>query len=183
MSNQVVVLISGGIDSTACASFLLRHGDAVTGFFIDYGQKAAFQEKQAAAQLSSFLNIPLQVVTMNPLPSLGTGELIGRNAFLVFTAMMACQLRRGTIALGIHSGTEYYDCTPAFLESASRLAAEYTDGQVQLVAPFIGWDKKQVFEYFETAGLPIELTYSCEAGQVPPCGTCLSCRDRRMLGC
>jgi 7-cyano-7-deazaguanine synthase len=31
--------------------------------------------------------------------------------------------------------------------------------------------------------LPVQLTYSCELGSVPPCGLCLSCADRRALGC
>ena len=183
MTNRTVVLMSGGIDSTACASFLLQHGNSVTGFFVDHGQKAAIPETQSVSKVSSFLNIPLETVTMKLGAKFGTGELIGRNALLVFTAIMALQLRSGTIALGIHSGTAYYDCTVPFLETTNRLVAEYTDGQMELIAPFIEWSKKDVFEQFKASGVPIELTYSCEGGQVPACGTCLSCRDRRILGC
>jgi len=183
MGNRVVVLMSGGIDSTACARLLLERGDAVAGIFVDYGQKAAFQEKEAALRITSFLEISLDVISISLPGSLGAGELVGRNAFLVFAAMMGCQLHAGAIALGVHSGTTYYDCTLAFVESTDRLVSEYTDGQVRLIAPFVTWNKKNIFDYYRASGMPIDLTYSCEAGQVPPCGNCLSCRDRRLLGC
>jgi 7-cyano-7-deazaguanine synthase len=183
MNNRAVVLISGGIDSAACARLLLERGDSVAGVFVDYGQKAAPLEKEAASRLSSLLDIHLDVVSIGFTSSFGTGEHVGRNAFLAFAAMMACQLRSGVIALGIHCGTTYYDCTPAFLKSTDRLVAEYTDGQVRLVAPLITWSKKNIVDYYLASGLPLDLTYSCEAGQMPPCGVCLSCRDRRLLGC
>jgi 7-cyano-7-deazaguanine synthase len=183
MSTEAVVLLSGGIDSAACARFLCDRGYGVRGLFVDYGQKAAPFEKQAALHLSGFLRIPLESLNVASAAPLGPGEIVGRNAFLVFAAMLGLQLRSGVVALGIHSGTMYYDCTPAFLEATDRLVAEYTDGRVRLVAPFIAWSKKNVFDYYQASGMPIELSYSCEAGQMPPCGVCLSCRDRRMLGC
>ena len=123
MDNRSVVLMSGGIDSSACARFLRERGDSVTGICFDYGQKAARFEQESASRLSNFLQIPLQIVPIALPASLGTGELVGRNAFLVFAAMMTCQLRSGVIALGIHSGTTYYDTTLAFLRSADRLVA------------------------------------------------------------
>jgi 7-cyano-7-deazaguanine synthase len=183
MDNRSVVLMSGGIDSGACARFLRERGDRVTGIHFNYGQKAARFERESAARISELLEIPLQIASVEIPTSLGTGELVGRNAFLVFAAMMTCQLCSGVIALGIHSGSTYYDTTPAFLQSADRVVSEYSDGRVRLIAPFINWNKKNIFDYYTASGLPIELTYSCEAGEMPPCGLCLSCRDRRMLGC
>ena len=184
MSNRLIVLMSGGIDSAACASLMLRGGRSVTGLFVDYGQKARSPERESASQLSKFLNIPLKIVSAALDGPLATGELVGRNAFLIFVAIMSCQLREGSVALGINSGTTYYDCTPAFLDSVNRLVAEYTNGCAQVVTPFMGWSKRDVFECFLSAALPLDLTYSCEAGEVPPCGKCLlRCRVGGPSGC
>jgi len=183
MTIDALVLLSGGIDSTACAWHLRNQGHSVQGLFVDYGQKAAPLEKRAARALSKALDIGLDYVSVKSPTHFGAGEIAGRNAFLVFTALMTAKLHTGVIALAIHSGTTYYDCSTAFAKSIDRLVAEHTDGRVRLSTPFITWSKKNIVDYYKVSRLPIELTYSCESGQVPTCGRCLSCRDRRMLGC
>jgi len=183
MKSDAIVLLSGGIDSAACAHFLRDNGFSIRALFVDYGQKAAPFEKRSAEALSNLLGAELDSVLLRSPTHFGAGEIAGRNAFLVFAALLTGQLRTGVIALGIHSGTTYYDCSTAFAQSLDRLLAEHTDGRVRLSTPFIAWSKKNIFDYYKTSKLPIELTYSCESGQMPTCGRCLSCRDRRMLGC
>ncbi len=185
LTTQIAVLLSGGMDSAACAHYFQKRGQLVRGIFVDYGQKAALPERNAAERLSALLGISLSTVQVKTPESFGTGEISGRNAFLVFCGLLVvgAQERLDAIALGIHAGTPYYDCSPAFLETIGRLVAEYTDGRTRVVAPFIDWTKQEVFEYCTEAGIPIEVSYSCEAGEMPPCGSCLSCRDRRMLSC
>lgn len=183
MSAEATVLLSGGIDSAACAWFLRDHGYFVRALFVDYGQKALLFERRGAEALSSAMGIELDCVSVVAPTKFGAGEVTGRNAFLVFAALLASRPRAGVIALGIHSGTTYYDCSPAFALGVDRLLAEHTDGLVRLSTPFITWNKKNIFDYYKASGLPIDLTYSCENGQMPTCGTCLSCLDRRMLGC
>jgi 7-cyano-7-deazaguanine synthase len=181
---EAVVLFSGGIDSAACAHYLQKNGHAVRGLFVDYGQRAARLERAAAEQLSAFLRIDLSMMRIETQRSFGSGEIRGRNAFLVFSSMLdGDPAPTQVIALGIHAGTSYYDCSPAFLESIGRLVAEYTDGRARVIAPFIEWTKHDIFTYSLREHLPIDLTYSCEAGEAPPCGLCLSCRDRRALSC
>ncbi len=183
-SFETVILFSGGVDSAACAHYLQHNGHSVRGLFVDYGQAAASLESAAADQLSAVLKINLSKVQVATQRSFGIGEIRGRNAFLIFASMLEDESgRTQSIALGIHAGTNYYDCSPAFVESINRLVAEYTDGRTRVVAPFVDWTKRDVIKYFLEAGLPIEIPYSCEAGMSPPCGTCLSCRDRRILAC
>ena len=57
----------------------------------------------------------------------------------------------------------------------------YTDGEVKIDAPFLTWEKPAIYTYCIDKGIPIKLTYSCEAGTSPPCGKCTSCRDREAL--
>ena len=183
MSDNATVLLSGGIDSAACTRLLQEQGANVRCVFVDYGQAAAGPEQQSALSLASQLNAELSVVTILAPRKFGAGEILGRNAFLVLTALMTSDIQSGAIVLGIHAGTRYYDCTPAFLSSIDRLVAEYSDGRIRVVAPFIAWSKRDIFVYFMNAGLSINLTYSCEAGTAPPCGSCASCQDRMALGC
>ena len=182
-SRHATVLMSGGIDSAACAAFLIDQGLEVSAVFVDHGQAAADFERLAVRSLAAALEIQVQELALTGAASFGSGELIGRNAFLVFSAILATRARSSRIALGLHSGTPYYDCSPAFVDTINRSVAEHTDNAVQVVAPFIEWTKREVYEYFIHAGLPIELTYSCESGSAPTCGKCASCQDRKALQC
>jgi 7-cyano-7-deazaguanine synthase len=108
---------------------------------------------------------------------------VGRNGFLIFASLLARGATPGLLAVGLHAGTPYYDCSEGFFVAMERLVSEHTDSCVTLVAPFLRWHKSDVYEYFRSAELPIDLTYSCEAGTNPPCEKCASCRDRRNLAC
>lgn len=180
---SATVLMSGGIDSAACISFLAAQGMKPSAVFIDHGQAAATAEAASVKVLAEAFDIEVQHLSFKGAKNFGAGELLGRNAFLVFAALLATSGRTNAIALGLHAGTPYYDCSPAFLELINRAVAEHTDGQVKVLAPFINWSKRDIYDYFLQAGLPIEATYSCELGTVPCCGTCASCLDRKALGC
>ncbi len=175
--------MSGGIDSTACAHFLLAQGLDVRGLFIDYGQAAARNEIAAATAIASALSIPLHTFIVSGADPYAGGELLGRNAFLIFTALFLGRCHSGLLALGIHDGTPYYDCSAVFLNAAEGLIAEHTAGRASLATPFRTWQKHDIVAYAISARLPLHLTYSCELGLEPPCGDCLSCHDRSTLAC
>ncbi len=182
--SHALVLLSGGIDSAACAHLLGKQGHLVSGLFIDFGQRAATQELLAAKRISAELKISLDLMTVRGGKPVGVGEITGRNAFLVTLALTGGYCAGpGVIALGIHTGTSYYDCTPAFVATIDRLVAEYTDGCRRVIAPFLNQHKRDLISYFVREGLPLESTYSCEFGERVPCGKCPSCRDRGMSTC
>ena len=180
---NATVLMSGGIDSAACAHFLARQGNAVQAVFINHGQAAAIAEEQAVGRIATHLRVPLTRYSISGSSPFAIGELVGRNAFLVFAALFLTRARPGLLAMGLHAGTPYYDCSETFAKDIGKLVAEHTNGQVLFMAPFITWNKNDVYQYFQTTGIDISLTYSCEAGTQPPCGECASCRDRKALGC
>lgn len=181
--HAATVLISGGMDSIACAHFLQSKGHKVQGVFIDFGQPAAQQESRAATLLAHHINIPLACYKINGKNSYTSGELPGRNAFLIFSSILLSNQHSGLVGIGIHAGTPYYDCSPSFFDSMTRLLAEYFDGKVTLVAPFLDWTKADIFDYFVSSGLPLNKTYSCESSSSMPCGICASCHDRARLAC
>lgn len=175
--------MSGGIDSAACAHFLQTQGMTVDALFVDHGQPAAQRESVAVEALTRHLSISLRRVAFSGGTSLGPGEIVGRNGLLLFSALFVTCGQSHLLGIGLHAGTPYYDCSEQFMASISKLIGEYTDGRVSVIAPFLTWTKQDVFQYFMSAGLPITVPYSCEAGTDPVCGTCASCRDRRALKC
>ena len=179
----VTILMSGGVDSTACAYFFKEKGFEVRGVFLDFGQLASQQERRALEKIKSKLNIEIDLVTLQCGRSFGDGELLGRNAFLIISALFICQIKKGGLVLGLHSGTNYYDCSEGFVSRMKTVVEEHTCGEVTVLAPFLKWNKGQVYQYFIDSGLSFELTYSCERGTEYPCGMCLSCKDRSVLGC
>ena len=178
---NTLVLVSGGIDSTACVDFFQRRGDQVHGLFVDYGQAARVQEAEAVMKMSNHYSIPVEMVVLDSRSEFLTGEIMGRNLFLLATGLMLYPFTSGGLALGIHSGTHYYDCSSGFIMAANQIVTEYSSGTIQLVAPFVDISKPNVYKYAVANSIPIELTYSCELGVVPPCGQCLSCQDRNDL--
>ncbi|GIW71706.1 MAG: 7-cyano-7-deazaguanine synthase [Planctomycetota bacterium] len=69
-----MALLSGGLDSTVATALAARTAPVVRALTIDYGQRAAARELEAARAIAAALGIPHQVVH---LPFLGE---LGRNA-------------------------------------------------------------------------------------------------------
>jgi 7-cyano-7-deazaguanine synthase len=176
-----MVLVSGGIDSTACIHYYLDQDFDVRGVFIDYAQAASDKELCSAKNIASYYKIKLNHIIIKTPQIFSEGEIIGRNAFLVIATLLSLPKFRGIIALGIHSGVPYYDCSELFVRDINRIYDGYTDGQVILDAPFLKWNKKMIYEYCKDNNVPIHLTYSCELGGDKPCGKCRSCLDRSAL--
>ena len=180
---KTIVLLSGGVDSLACVHFFSKRGHSLKGVFVDYGQVAAEFECKAARQIAGRYNIELQEITVSLGECFGAGEVVGRNALLMMLGVVASKTSFSAIACGIHGGTPYYDCSSIFVNRISTIISESSDGRTQLLAPLLDWTKQEVYEYVKEEKLPVELTYSCEAGDLPECGKCLSCRDREVFGC
>ncbi len=178
---KVWVLLSGGLDSAACVEFYTSQKFEVTGLYVNYSQLATTYEQAAAEAIAEHYRIPLTGLQWSGSRSFTKGEIVGRNAFLLFTALMEIGSNTGIVAAGLHSGTSYFDCSPSFLSSIQLIFDGYCDGRIKVAAPFLEWSKLQIWEYCLAHAVPIELTYSCECGTPQPCGRCLSCQDREAL--
>jgi 7-cyano-7-deazaguanine synthase len=180
-NRKVIVLVSGGIDSAACIYYYLQGNFAVESLHVNYGQLSATKEADAVRAVTLAAGIPLHTISAASFPAM-TGEIRGRNAFLLMAALMAFPEHSGLFALGIHAGTGYADCSPAFVAAAQAVFDVYADGRVRIDAPFLTWSKGDVYSYFSSRG-DIRMTYSCELGRLQPCDACRSCADLRSLGC
>ncbi len=101
--SKVTVLLSGGIDSTACVGFYLEQGFVAKGLFIDYGQLAVERERSAARAIAKHYRIPLSCLRWLGLQKKDAGFIQARNAFLLIGALMELTNDTRLLAIGIHS--------------------------------------------------------------------------------
>jgi 7-cyano-7-deazaguanine synthase len=178
---NALVLLSGGIDSSCCVVFYRQMRYIVKGVFVDYGQPVNQKEEQSAKAIAEHYGIPLDVIRCSGPTSEFRDEIAGRNAFLIFSTLLHHRTFAGMLAIGIHSGTGYYDCSEHFTNQLSSILTGYTDGRIALATPFLSWPKQRIYDLCAKYEVPIQLTWSCEVGPVEPCGHCLSCKDREYL--
>jgi 7-cyano-7-deazaguanine synthase len=177
----VTVLMSGGLDSMTCVAYYREQGLLVSPLWVDYGQVAAKQEEQAAVHIARHYGVELERIAVQGIrwPELGGNlhEYRARNLMLVALAVSSSPVEGGLVALGVHAGTPFADCAPAFAERANDLISLLTGGGVQLDCPFVSWTKDDIARYAVVCQVPAHLAYSCERGVMPPCGECEKCKD------
>jgi len=169
------------MDSTGCVEFYKKRADCVTAIHFDYGQPSAKRERRASLEVAQHYDVPLMFLELTGAQPKRSGEVLGRNAFLLMACMMVVKESHGIIAVGLHAGTPYFDCSEAFLSLMQQVADGYSGGRLRIGAPFVRWTKRDIWEYCKVNNVPVDLTYSCELGADQPCGKCLSCRDVEAL--
>jgi 7-cyano-7-deazaguanine synthase len=200
-ARRIVVLLSGGIDSSTVCLKLRAKGVELLPHFIFYGQRAAKGEWAAARAVARRLELPAP--TSSDLTSFGAsldfplmrGSRQGKKASYVertresfvphrnlllatCAALYAAQRGAGAVALGIVGGTAvgYGDVTPRFarrLEALLRLSAD-----VRLLAPFAAKTKDDVVRFGWERGFDYGITYSCHRQSGLHCGQCSGCIER-----
>lgn len=164
--NTITILLSGGIDSAACLHYLLEKQFVVSALHIDLGQPDNHLEMESAQDISGHYSVPLEVIKVEGV-RVGEGYIIARNALLVILALMHGNGSK-SISLGIHSGTDYVDCTPSFFDQMQRIVNEYADGAVSIMLPFLNWEKSDVLGYAKENGVPTHLAHTTNPLDIPP---------------
>ncbi len=178
---RTLLLLSGGIDSTATLELLLENRYDTTLLFIDYGQKAKKMEYASALTLAKYYKCEINRVKCSNNLNFREGEIIGRNLFLISTGLLYASNNYEFIATGIHSDTKYVDCKPDFIARTHSIIELISNYQIKLICPLLNWKKIEVYEYCLKKEVPIELCYSCENGGEQPCQKCNSCKDIKLL--
>ena len=181
INKYVLILASGGIDSTACIRFYQKLKFEIDVLFFDYGQAAREKEFKALRLISKSYKITPRKVQITNSNKYEDGLVIGRNAFFIFSALMLFERKNGIIALGIHRGTAYYDCSNSFIDQIQLIVDQYTQGTIKIAAPFLNFNKKEIWDYCVMENVPLHLTYSCELGKNQPCNKCSTCKDLKKL--
>ena len=200
---RLVVLVSGGLDSTVLIGHLQAQGHDVLAFSVNYGQRHS-KELAAAIKVCDYLGVEHVCIDLSNLRIILTKSALtgmlevpdghyeddsmkatvvpNRNMLLLSSAISLC-ISRGFdgVAYAAHAGDHaiYPDCRPAFAE-AMGVAANLCDYQpVQLLRPFIRMSKAEIVSEGTNLNLPLHLTWSCYKGGVKHCGTCGTCVERK----
>lgn len=180
-SEGSVVLLSGGLDSAVCLHLSMEAGLACDALYIDYGQPASTAERRASQALAKHFGVRWAEVGVRFSRHLHSGFVPYRNGLLLALALVSKLPPPATVTIGIHSGTEYIDSTERFVDAFQQVLDVSFEGSVVVSAPLLHWSKSSIVDYALQVGFPIQLTWSCEEGLEHPCGSCLSCLDRKMI--
>lgn len=205
--NKVILLYSGGIDSTVLYYWLLDKGFDVFPMHINYGQVTYYGELRSINNITNklskrspiFINIP-------ELKNVGKGSLIGdiqtsnfsqidwmeveffpnRNMILLsIAASYAYKLNVNMLSIGVTGINSYKDTNGIFIKNMEQVLS-ISLYPIKIIAPFVDRARKFVINEAMRLNVPIEDTFSCNCLGDRHCLLCSSCLDRQealeMLG-
>lgn len=201
---SVVVIHSGGLDSTV-ALYLCRNSyDRVESLSFNYHSKHNEQELFYAAQTCKELNIKHTVIDLFFINDFFKSSLLKsggtipngnynsenmkstvvpfRNGILLSIAAGYAESNGfNSIVLGNHAGDHYIypDCRPEFIKAMSNSIKCGTTNGVDIVSPFCSLTKGDIVKCGSKLGVDFSLTYSCYKGGHKHCGVCGTCRERK----
>ncbi len=202
---RVLVILSGGMDSTVCAALAVRDFGAknVAALHIDYGQRTEKRERRAfqeicdrldirtrlAIQTAFFRAIGGSALTDDKINVPQAGPDIGaeipvtyvpfRNShFLSAAVSWAEVLGAEKIYIGAvqQDSSGYPDCRPEFYAAFNEAVRIGTkEGTIRIETPLIALRKAEIVRLGLELGAPFDLTWSCYSREDRACGVCDSC--------
>lgn len=209
MSNNAIVLLSGGLDSATVLAIARAQGFACHCLSLDYGQRHR-AELQAAAKVASALGAAahrtvrldltqfggsaltdsdISVPTDGAQPGIPITYVPARNTIMLSLALAWAEvLSSRHIFVGVNAVdySGYPDCRPEYIAAFERMANLATKAAVEglpltIDAPLIDLSKADIIRRGSDLGVDYGLTVSCYQAddQGRACGACESCRLRR----
>lgn len=197
-SKKVVLLASGGLDSTVLCFWLLRRHCDVIPLFVDYGQHSQKMELQTLRKVLPKQFVKKTRVVRLPIIYKGSESRMINEANLWREHVQDADLHLPHRNLLILSAgfafaesraiDEVYaafiqthraagpDCCDGFFKLLTKLLSN--TGRVRLKLPFKRFSKTQVARIGMDLKAPIAQTFSCLAAARIPCGACPNCVDR-----
>jgi 7-cyano-7-deazaguanine synthase len=202
---RAVVVLSGGMDSTVCATLAVREygPESVAALHVSYGQRTEARERHAFEAICERLRIRKRLAVRNDaLSAIGGSALtdsrisvpeasaeIGsqvpityvpfRNAhFLSVAVSWAEVLGAESIFIGAvaQDSSGYPDCRPEYYQAFNELIRTGTkDGAIRIVTPLISMRKQEIVTLGLELAAPFDLTWSCYSRDDAACGVCESC--------
>ncbi|KJZ33023.1 ExsB family transcriptional regulator [Paracoccus sp. S4493] len=194
---KVILLASGGLDSTTVAFSLVNDGAEVFPLFFDYGQHCVEMEwsrvnevlpaaahKPERCDISDiFFGSSSRLIKEADLwnDKVSDDDLYVPYRSMLFFAAAAARAQTMGIA-EVYTGfinsnhAKEIDCTAEFMNKLDGLVANI--GPVRFCSPFRYFSKAEVVQTAVQLGVPIGRTYSCQAQSNFPCGACPNCVER-----
>ncbi len=205
---QVVVILSGGMDSCVCASLAVRDfgAESTAGLHISYGQRTEAREQRAFQGICERLGMRNQLIVRTPFfRAIGgsaltddgisvpdAGAEIGAQIPVTYVPFRNAHFLAAAVSwsevLGAHriyigaveqDSSGYPDCRPQFYAAFNQAVRLGTrEGRIQVETPLIGLRKAEIVTLGLELGAPFDLTWSCYSREDQACGVCDSCRLR-----
>ncbi|MCS7149481.1 MAG: 7-cyano-7-deazaguanine synthase QueC [Caldimicrobium sp.] len=203
MSRELaVVLLSGGMDSTVCAS-VASLNYSLAFLHVQYGQRTEKKELECFYKLCNYFK-PEKILIARahflrdigassltdvgiPLPKEESGipstYVPFRNGiFLSIAASWAEAIGGSKIFIGVNQidFSGYPDCRETFIKAFNKAIEVGTrpETKIEIATPLINLSKREIVELGMKLGTPFELTWSCYGEEDLACGECSSCSLR-----
>jgi 7-cyano-7-deazaguanine synthase len=201
---KVVVLLSGGVDSVTALHHAGAEHDVLAAVSFDYGAKHNRRELPCAERQAAKLGVPHVMIPLRFIGELFQSDLLEtggavpdghyaeasmkrtvvpfRNGIMLAVACGYAESVEATgVVIAAHAGDHaiYPDCREPFMAGMARAMEEGTYTHVQLLRPFIGWDKAAIVRRGHELGVDFAHTWSCYKGREIHCGTCGTCVERK----
>ncbi len=202
MSEAIVVIFSGGMDSYTLLNRVLKNDFQVSAVTFNYGQRHA-KEIEYAISACIELNVPHKVIDITTISELLQGSSLtsnidipeghyadetmrstivpNRNMILLSLAVgYAVSIGARKVFYGAHSGDHaiYPDCRPEFVEKMNNVCAIANYEPVEVVTPYLNYDKGEIVKDGLLMRLDYTKTWSCYNGKKMACGKCGACFER-----
>ncbi|MCK7548664.1 7-cyano-7-deazaguanine synthase QueC [Marinobacter koreensis] len=202
MTDTVVVIYSGGMDSFTLLHHARACGYRVHALSFNYGQRHV-RELDCARDVCRDLGIPHKVIDIRAMADVMSGSALtsdidvpeghyeedsmkatvvpNRNMILLSLATgYAVTAGASAVWFGAHGGDHaiYPDCRPEFIQKMDAVCRIANYEPVGIEAPFMAMDKGAILARGLELGLDYSQTWTCYNGRDKACGRCGSCVER-----
>ncbi|WP_293750489.1 7-cyano-7-deazaguanine synthase QueC [uncultured Paraglaciecola sp.] len=202
MSQKVVVIFSGGMDSFTVLNLAVKKGLEVFALSFNYGQRHK-KELDYASLACKTLRVQHKIVDISAINQLIGGSSLtsdidvseghyeeesmkstvvpNRNMILLSMAVgYAVSINANKVYYGAHSGDHaiYPDCRPEFVHKMNDVCAIANYEAVEIVTPFLDVSKTAILTAGLAMGLDYNQTWTCYNGREKACGKCGACQER-----
>lgn len=202
MSEKVVVIYSGGMDSFTLLNKVLSEGKKAYCLSFNYGQKHS-KELHYAQKVCDDLGLPHKVVDITAINQLLLGSSLtddieipdghyeeesmkstvvpNRNMIMLSLAIgYAVSIKAEAVYYGAHGGDHaiYPDCRPEFVQKMHDVSMIANYEAVEIRAPYLHADKIEILKDGLGMGLDYGKTWTCYKGREKACGKCGACQER-----
>lgn len=201
---KLIVLLSGGLDSTTLLYHMQCNHEIVAALSFDYGAKHNHRELPLAAYHCKKFGISHVTIPMTFINDYFSSDLLksggtipeghyaasnmkstvvpARNAIMLSIAAGFAESQKAEgIAYGAHTGDHfiYRDCREEFLHPMAEALREGTDAQIELLRPFVAMNKAEIVQRGVELSVDYSKTWSCYKGEDIHCGRCGTCVERQ----
>lgn len=188
MEKAGILLVSGGVESVTLLADRVDTGESVQAVFIDYGQRSARLEREAAENHCERLGVELVALDLadtgerfRNVQSRRTHLPIPHRNLVALSLGLSYATSLGSTRLYLAANAEDAQAYPAsshLFFSQFRVLAGIL-GDVFLLTPFIDASKAEVIARGVELGIDYATTYSCMLGHAVHCGRCAQCIARK----